>query len=344
MHNALSAPLADGRHAVDKPMNHTAPAQGTAMRHDDFWLTSSDAAPLFVNRWFDEGSPRAVLMLSHGMAEHSGRYARFAEALVDAGFALYAHDQRGHGKTAQRGVQGYYAEQHGWQRVVDDLHELRQHIHHHHPDTPIFLIGHSMGSYIGQAYLMQYAADVQGAILSGSNYQPLGLYRAAAAIARFERWRQGPTGRSALLEFLSFGSFNKAFKPTRTTFDWLSRDAAEVDKYVADPLCGFRCTNQLWIDLLEGLQQITPVAHLSRIDHDLPLLVVGGERDPVSQGKRLHDLADALRRAGLKQVDLQVYPDARHELLNESNREEVTAFLIGWLERHLPQQASESAA
>ncbi|MCY1284082.1 Monoacylglycerol lipase [compost metagenome] len=314
------------------------------MRHDDFWLTASDSVSLFVHRWLGDSAPRAVLMLSHGMAEHSGRYARFAEALVRAGYALYAHDQRGHGKTAQRGVLGHYAGHDGWQRVVDDLGDLRQHIRQQHPDVPVILIGHSMGSYIGQAWLLRHSTEVQGAILSGSNYQPLGLYRAAAAIARFERWRQGPTGRSALLEFLSFGSFNKAFKPNRTAFDWLSRDPAEVDKYIADPLCGFRCTNQLWIDLLEGLQQITPPAHLAKIDHDLPLLVIGGERDPVSQGKRLRDLADALRTAGLRNVELQVYPDARHELLNESNRDEVTADLLGWLERHLPHQASESAA
>ncbi|CAD5107373.1 alpha/beta hydrolase [Zestomonas carbonaria] len=314
------------------------------MRHDAFWLTASDAAPLLVNRWLGDSAPRAVLMLSHGMAEHSARYARFAEALVRAGYALYAHDQRGHGKTAQRGVLGHYAVQGGWQRVIDDLANLNQHIRQHHPDTPIVLVGHSMGSYIGQAYLIQRSAEVQGAILSGSNYQPLGLYRAAAAIARFERWRQGPTGRSALIEFLSFGSFNKAFKPNRTAFDWLSRDPDEVDKYIADPLCGFRCTNQLWIDLLEGLQQITPTANLAKIDHDLPLLVVGGERDPVSQGKRLEDLAAALRRAGLRRVELKIYPGARHELLNETNRDEVTVDLVDWLGRVLGNRATESAA
>ncbi|AYC33794.1 lysophospholipase [Pseudomonas cavernae] len=309
------------------------------MRHDDFWLTASDAAPLFVNRWLGEQPPKAVLMLAHGMAEHSGRYARLGAALVQAGYALYAPDQRGHGKTAQRGVLGLYAENGGWQRVVNDLANLNQHIRHHHPNTPVILLGHSMGSYIGQAYLLQHSAEVQAAILSGSNYQPLALYRAAAAIARFERWRQGPTGRSALLEFLSFGSFNKAFKPNRTPFDWLSRDPAEVDKYVSDPLCGFRCTNQLWLDLLEGLQQITPVANLGKIAHDLPLLVLGGARDPVSAGQRLEDLANALRRAGLQRVELKLYPEARHELFNESNRDEVSAFIIAWLDTALAPQA-----
>ncbi|MEK1940259.1 MAG: alpha/beta hydrolase [Pseudomonas sp.] len=305
------------------------------MLHDDFWLTASDAPPLYVNRWYAAQAPKAVVMVAHGMAEHGGRYGRLGEALVAAGYELYAHDQRGHGKTAQRGVLGMYAEQHGWQRVVNDLANLNHHIRQQHPNVPIFLLGHSMGSYIGQAYLMHHSCSVQGAILSGSNYQPVGLYKAAAGIARFERWRQGATGRSALIDFLSFGSFNKAFKPNRTAFDWLSRDPVEVDKYVNDPLCGFRCTNQLWIDLLEGMQQITPVNSLKQIDANLPLFVIGGDRDPVSEGKRLENLTAALREAGHKNTLLKLYPDARHELLNETNRDEVTADLLGWLEKTL---------
>lgn len=307
------------------------------MQHQAFWLNSSDATPLYVNRWFAEQPPKAVVMVAHGMAEHSGRYARLGEALVAAGYELYAHDQRGHGQTASRGTPGHYADQGGWNRVVGDLACLNHYIRQQHPHVPIFLLGHSMGSYIAQAYLMQHSSSLQGAILSGSNYQPTWLYRVAQLVARLEHWRQGPRGRSALLDFLSFGSFNKAFKPNRTAFDWLSRDPQEVDKYVDDPLCGFRCSNQLWLDLLGGLQQITPLHNLAQIDSSLPLLVIGGERDPVSQGKRLRDLAGALREAGLRQVQLKIYPDARHELLNESNRDEVTADLIDWLEQALRQ-------
>jgi alpha-beta hydrolase superfamily lysophospholipase len=307
------------------------------MLHETFWLTSTDAAPIYVNRWYAAQPPKAVLMVAHGMAEHSGRYERFAEALVAAGFEVYAHDQRGHGKTAEHGLLGQYAEQDGWNLVVGDLARLNHHIRQQHPHTPIFLLGHSMGSYIAQAYLMQHSCSLQGAILSGSNYQPAALYRIAELLARFERWRQGPSGRSGLLEFATFGSFNKRFKPNRSEFDWLSRDPAEVDKYVADPLCGFRCVNQLWIDLFGGLQQITPRDNLAQIDISLPLLVIGGACDPVSDGKRQADLANALRAAGNSRVQLQLYPDARHELLNESNRAEVTAYIIDWLQQALDQ-------
>ncbi|OEC37276.1 Lysophospholipase, alpha-beta hydrolase superfamily [Pseudomonas cuatrocienegasensis] len=303
------------------------------------WLDRPDGTALYVRHWQGDAAPRAVLMLAHGMAEHAGRYARLAEALVAAGFAVYAHDQRGHGLTGERSVLGHFADHDGWARVVDDLAGLNHHIRQAHPQLPIILLGHSMGSYIATAYLMQHSCSVQGAVLSGSNYQPRTLYRVARLIARLESWRQGPLGRSALLAWLSFGSFNRAFTPARTAYDWLSRDADEVDRYIADPLCGARCTNQLWLDLLAGLQQITPVASLAQIDQALPLLIIGGACDPVSQGTRLQHLADALRSAGHTRTDLRVYPEARHELFNELNRDAVTADLIAWLEHILPAPA-----
>ena len=305
------------------------------MRHNTFPLATQDGLHLHVNHWHADQPPRAVVMLAHGMAEHSGRYSRLGQALSEAGFGLYAHDQRGHGKTAERGTPGYFADHDGWCAVVSDVASLHQHIGQAHPGLPIFLLGHSMGSYIAQAYLLHHSNSLQGAILSASNFQPVALYRAASLIARLERWRQGPKGRSALIEWLSFGSFNKAFKPNRTRYDWLSRDPAEVDAYANDPLCGFRCTNQLWIDLLGGLQQISKASNLVQIDSALPLLVMGGACDPVSEGKRLESLAGALRKAGSQDLQLKIYPQARHELFNEINRDEVTADVVEWLDQAL---------
>ncbi|CAI8742482.1 Lysophospholipase, alpha-beta hydrolase superfamily [Pseudomonas marginalis] len=305
------------------------------MNHSTFWLTANDRSRLYVNHWMPDGPAKAVVMLSHGMAEHSGRYAPLAEALCSAGYGVYAPDQRGHGRTADEGTLGLYAEKDGWNKVVGDLASLNQHIGQQHPGLPIILLGHSMGSYIAQAYLLHHSASLHGAILSGSNFQPVALYRAARLIARAERLRQGVRGRSALIEFLSFGSFNKAFKPNRTAFDWLSRDPNEVDKYINDPLCGFRCTNQLWIDLLGGLQQISKASNLAQIDPGLPILVMGGECDPVSEGKRLKSLAHALREAGSQHLQLNIYPQARHEVFNETNRDEVTADVLRWLDQAL---------
>jgi len=307
------------------------------MNHEAYWLDASDHSRLFVNAWAPDGQARAVVMLSHGMAEHSGRYERLAEALTQAGFALYAHDQRGHGRTASEGLLGHYGDRDGWSNVVGDLATLNASIAQKHPEVPVFLLGHSMGSYVAQAYLMHHSASLQGAILSGSNFQPVSLYRSARLVARFERWRQGATGRSALIEFLSFGSFNKRFKPVRTPFDWLSRDPQEVDRYISDPLCGFRCTNQFWLDMLGGLQQISKRSNLAQIDKSLPILIMGGECDPVSDGKRLKDLADALTGTDHHAVALKIYPQARHEILNETNRQAVTHDLLAWLEQALEQ-------
>ena len=305
------------------------------MTHSTFWLTANDHSRLYVNQWLPDTPLKAVVMLSHGMAEHSGRYARLADALCSAGYGVYALDQRGHGRTADEGTLGLYAEKDGWNKVVGDLASLNQHIGQQQPGVPIVLLGHSMGSYIAQAYLLHHSASLHGAILSGSNFQPVALYGAARVIARVERLRQGLRGRSALIEFLSFGSFNKAFKPTRTAFDWLSRDPTEVDTYINDPLCGFRCTNQLWVDLLGGLQQISKASNLSQIDPGLPILVMGGECDPVSEGKRLKSLAHALREAGCQNLQLNLYPQARHEVFNETNRDEVTADVLKWLDQAL---------
>ncbi len=302
------------------------------MNHSTFWLTANDHSRLYVNQWMPDVPPKALVMLSHGMAEHSGRYARLAQAVCGAGYGVYALDQRGHGRTADEGTLGLYADNDGWNKVVGDLASLNQHIGQQHPGLPIILLGHSMGSYIAQAYMLHHSASLHGAILSGSNFQPVALYRAARLIARIERARQGLRGRSALIDFLSFGSFNKAFKPNRTAFDWLSRDPVEVDTYIHDPLCGFRCTNQLWVDLLGGLQHISKASNLAQIDPGLPMLLIGGECDPVSEGKRLKSLAHALREAGCQHLQLTIYPQARHEVFNETNRDDVTADVLTWLE------------
>ncbi|WPO98990.1 alpha/beta hydrolase [Pseudomonas sp. HR96] len=302
------------------------------MASQRFTLVTDDSLDLHVHSWLPAASPRAVVLLAHGMADHAGRYAALGAALTAAGYALYAHDQRGHGQTGAAGVPGLFAACDGWRRVVADLSLLRAEIARRLPGTPVVLLGHSMGSYIAQAWLIENASQVAGAVFSGSNYQPASLYHNARHIARFERWRQGPLGRSALIEWLTFGSFNKAFRPNRSGYDWLSRDTEAVDRYIADPLCGFRCTNQLWFDLLGGLAHISTEANLARTRPGLKLLIIGGECDPVSAGKRLTDLGNAWRLSARAQVRTIIYPQARHEVFNELNRAQVVGDLIAWLD------------
>lgn len=309
------------------------------MRHLAFWLTASDSTELYVNHWFTEQAPIAIVMIAHGMAEHSQRYARFAQALTEQRIAVFGLDQRGHGQTARAGTLGYFAEQDGWNLVVNDLCCLNHHIRLQFPQTPIFLLGHSMGSYLALSYLMQHSCSLQGAILSGSNYFKTSLrYRLAMAVARFERRRLGAKGRSRLLNTLIFYPYRHAIRARRSNWDWLSRDAEQVQAYIDDPLCGFTCTTQMWLDVLLGLQRITPVHNLVQIENNLPLLIIGGDADPVSRGRRLIDLAEVLRTSGNRAVDVKLYRDARHEVLHEVNHVEVTKDIIEWLKTALAYQ------
>jgi alpha-beta hydrolase superfamily lysophospholipase len=313
------------------------------MRSSDFTHQASDGKTLFVYRFLpDEGTPvKAIVHLAHGMAEHAARYARVAEALTAAGYAVYVNDHRGHGKTASPEELGFFAEKDGFARVVGDLVELVAHEKKEHPDLPLLLIGHSMGSYMVQEFIIDHGREIAGAVISGSAGKPNLLASAGRLVARAERLRAGARGKSKLLGDLSFGAFNKQFAPTRTAFDWLSRDVAEVDKYVTDPLCGFDVTTSLWVDVLDALGSIARPERQARIPKDLPIYVFSGSEDPVSEKtKSLEQLLAAYRLAGVRDVAHRFYPGARHETLNETNRDEVTRDLITWLDAHTELRAS----
>ena len=304
------------------------------MRSSTFILPAVDGTAVHVYRWEPDGDARGVVQIVHGLAEHAARYERVAGALTDAGWAVYADDHRGHGQTASGPDElGLFAEERGWAKVVDDLHRLTDKIRQDHPDVPVVLFGHSMGSFLTQQHLFTFPGAVDAAVLSGSN-GPVGLLgEVGAVVARIERLRQGKRGRSKLLKSMSFGAYNKPFEPARTEFDWLSRDPDEVDAYVADPLCGFDATNQLWIDLLSGLRVVSSQTQLSRIPPDLPIYIFSGDKDPVGeQGDGVRRLLETLEEAGLRDLTFKLYPDARHEMLNETNRDEVTRDLLEWLE------------
>ncbi len=303
------------------------------MRADTFTFTADDGAALFVHRFLPEGQPTGVVHIAHGMAEHGARYARFAEALTLKGYAVYADDHRGHGKTSPAADdRGFVSRQGGWARLVRDQAQLIEHEKQQHPGLPVIVFGHSMGSFLVQSYLLDRSKEVAAAILSGSGGKPGLLAQAGRLVARIERLRLGERGRSALLTALSFDDFNKRFAPTRTGFDWLSRDPAEVDKYVADPACGFAVTTTLWIDLLDAAAANADPARQKGVRSDLPIYLVAGARDPVGEmGKGVLRLEAEYKGAGIKSVTCKLYPDARHEILNETNRDEVTAAITAWL-------------
>jgi alpha-beta hydrolase superfamily lysophospholipase len=297
-------------------------------------LTAADGAQLHVWRWEPDGDVAGVVQIAHGLAEHAERYRWLAEQLTAAGWAVLADDHRGHGRTAAGPADlGFLAEEDGWTRVVDDLHRLTARARELHPDVPVVLLGHSMGSFLTQQYLFTFPAAVDAAVLSGSDGPAGAIAVAGGLVARVERRRIGPRGRSDLLNTLGFGAYNKAFAPARTDFDFLSRDEEQVDAYVADPLCGFVATTQLWIDLLGGLRVIGDPSRVAGVRRDLPVLLLSGSEDPVGGTTGVAKLHDLYTRAGLTDVEVQLHEGARHEMFNETNRAEVAADLLAWLGR-----------
>lgn len=302
------------------------------------------AAQVFVYRWLPDAdvATRGVVQISHGMAEHAARYKGFAEALTAAGFAVYAHDHRGHGRTAgDVSKRGHFADRDGWRAVLDDLYAVAARAAEENPGAPLVLFAHSMGSFIAQQAMFERASLWKGVALSASTsgvanpLAPIGR-----VIARVERLRVGASKPSRLLTKLSFGEFNKGFRPARTEYDWLSRDPGEVDKYVADDWCGFDVSTQLWVDLLDALPTLADSTNLARVPKDLPVYVLAGSRDPVTGYlKGLQQLVDSYQAVGLRDITWKVYEGGRHEMLNETNRADVHKDFLTWLDRVAPAKS-----
>jgi alpha-beta hydrolase superfamily lysophospholipase len=275
------------------------------------------------------------------MAEHSLRYEGAAQRLCAGGIEVWAADQRGHGKTADPGLNGegkggllgHCADRDGVSRVTADIRLINGIIAETHPGTPLFLLGHSWGSFVAQNYI-ENSGGLSGCILSGTR-GPDGLKIVLGAplmalIALLRGSRKG----SALSRYIVDGSVNKPFRPNRTSFDWLSRDEGEVDAYIADPLCGNLCSAGFYRDMIGTLRSIHKPESMARISRDLPVYVFGGSADPVGDmGNSPTALVNAYRSLGIKDLEFVLYPDARHETLNETNREEVAENLLSWILR-----------
>ena len=310
-------------------------------------VTAVDDLRLRGYAWLpDEGVPtRAVVVISHGMAEYVERYARFATALTAAGYAVYGCDHRGHGRTATENDQplGHFADAGGWGLVQSDLDAVRREAERRHPGLPVFLFAHSMGSLIARAYVQQHGEDLAGLVLSGTGTDPGPVRYGGLAIAAGQARLKGRRDPSAIMDKLSFGAFNKPFEvggKSRTGFEWLSRDEAEVDKYVAHPWCGHLCTAQFWVDLLGGVAGINDPKKVALIPKRLPILLMSGSADPVGdQWKGVLKVKQQLQDAGIADVRSQLYRDARHEILNETCRDQVTADVLAWLDEHVTTRA-----
>lgn len=297
--------------------------------HQHLTLRAADGHDIQLQVWQPQGQATHVIQLLHGLGEYAGRYARFAAAATARGCIVYGHDHRGHGEHADQ--HGYFAARNGWSTLISDADTVFKEIRKRHVDMPIVLLGHSMGSYIAQSFLLRNSPDFAGLILSGSTWPSRIQLALGAMLARIESWRLAKHHESTLLDKLGFGNFNRPFRPARTELDWLSRDEAEVDKYIADPLCGGPYTVGLWLDLTAGLREITSDAALQRIDASMPILITGGEADPIGGDKGMSRLLTHYAQTGHQRLRAKIYPGGRHEMLNETNRDEVTRDWLDWI-------------
>lgn len=302
------------------------------MKTETFTFKEETGLDIFVYKWVPDGDVGGVVQISHGMAETASRYERFAEALTGAGYVVYANDHRGHGRTVNDVERVGDLGEDGFNNMIRNMRQLDGIIKEEHPGLPFFMFGHSMGSFLLQRYMCLYGDRLDGAILSGSNGRVGFLLSIGAFIAKREIKKLGRGHRSVKLNRLSFGGYNKPFKPNRTAFDWLSRDEAEVDKYVNNPFCGGVFTSGFFYDLSEGLKLIEDKREIQKVPKGLPIYIFSGDNDPVGKfGKGVKRLVNTYKKAGITNVQHRLYKGGRHEMLNETNRDNVIQDTLTWL-------------
>ncbi len=282
-------------------------------------IPSADDHQIPLLCWLPD-KPVAILVIAHGMAEHAARYDALAQWLNDRDVAVYAIQHRGHGPHCAPDTQGHYRDASGWDSVISDLDEAVRYAKSQNPDLPVSLFGHSMGSFIAQAYTQQHGGQIDSLLLCATNRIDRVKLGSALGLVKVIGTFRGKRYRSSLVDNLSFGTFNKAFAPNRTSHDWLSRDEEQVDRYLNDPMCGFHCTVGLWGDFIGGMLSLKP----QQWRRDLPVHLMAGDQDPVGEmgsGVRRH--AENLRKAGVTVASERLFPGARHELVNETVADEV---------------------
>ncbi|MBQ9347729.1 MAG: alpha/beta fold hydrolase [Oscillibacter sp.] len=316
------------------------------MVRSEFLCPSSDGHTLLhAAAWLPNGmdavkTPKAVLQIAHGVAEHILRYEPLAEYLTDRGFVVTGNDHLGHGTSVpEGGVRLYMGPRGSWFRAVDDIESLRRRTKERFPAAPYFLLGHSMGSFLARTYLIRYPGALNGCILMGTGQPSRALLAAGRRVAEAECRRVGETKPSVLADRLAFGAYGKPFAPNRTSRDWLSVNEENVDRFLASPLCGGTPATGLLREMLDGMLYNSRLRNLRRMDPDTPVLFVSGAEDPVGDmGAGVRRAAALFRRAGVWDMDVRLYPGLRHEILNEApeSREQVMRDLAQWMNTACP--------
>lgn len=298
----------------------------------DHYFDSCGKGKIHYCKWMPEGQPKAVLQILHGIAEHVYRYDDFANFLTSQGYAVVADDHMGHGGSiGEDGTKGYFHG--GWFAAVDDSMKLMKNTMAEYPDVPYILFGHSMGSFMARSILAKYPdSGISAAIICGTGWQPTFALPALAKVIDSMGKKAGEEAPNEQLDQLIFGGYTKGIENVRTSKDWLTRDEKIVDAYVADPLCGFVASSGLLRDMMLGIHYIQLTKHLDNMKKHLPVFFIAGDKDPVgANGKGVKQTAQAFKKTGMINVALKLYPDCRHEILNELNKQEVYEDITKWI-------------
>ena len=301
----------------------------------DFYFNSSTGKNKIHARMFvPDAEPRAIVQIIHGIAEYIDRYDEFMSFLADNGIIAVGTDHLGHGKSIESEEQtGFFAYDNGWDYVVRDEEVLRLAMHENYPELPIIVFGHSMGSFMARTLLIRYPDAFNAAIISGTGNQGAALVNGGLFMGNLVTGLKGAHHYSKFLNNLAFGSYNKIYDNPKTEYDWLSRDEANVQKYIDDPLCGFIPSCSLFRDMMTGVKFITNKKNLTAMNKNMPVYFMSGDMDPVGEcGKGVQKAYNNFLEAGMKDVSIKLYPGGRHEMLNEINKDEVYTDILAWLD------------
>ena len=315
------------------------------MKKEEFkFRSTSNVCDIRAVRYIPDGDVKAILQISHGMQEFIDRYEDFASFLCSKGYLVTGNDHLGHGGSVNSEEDwGYFAEKDGNKALLDDLYELTKITKELYPNKPYFLLGHSMGSFYARQYLCEHGDELDGAIIMGTGHQPLPTVQAGMLACRMFSMRKGWRHRSTAVNAMAFGSYNKKFEPARTEVDWLTKDEKIVDWYLNEPRCTFMFTLNGYYNMFLGISRLHDKALLNKVPKDLPILFVSGEDDPVGDfGKGVEAAMNSLIAVGCKNVGMHLYPNDRHEILNELDKHQVYEDLYNWLETKINEIKSKA--
>lgn len=306
------------------------------MKTSEFKLQMTDGFTEHVRLWSpEENAYKGILLVLHGAAEYGGRYVDFAEFMTSNGYIVCAPDHRGHGLSAKsQDDLGYFSDDDGWSKIVEDIHTLILHLKDEFGGQNLYMLGHSMGSFLARTYAIRHGEMIDALILSGTAHNPKGQLLLGKSLATLDIKAGKARFRSPRINKMAFLSLNKSFKDGKTGFEWLSRDTAVCEKFAADKLCGFNFTSSAFRDMFAGLLEITDKDNIGKMPKALPILLIAGKCDPVSGfGKMVLKCYRVFKAAGLRNVSLKLYDGMRHEVINELGKEDVYRDIQNFLEK-----------